>query len=108
MSFNIAGAVTAPFETDGIGFNGKNPCCVILAGKEEKPVRISLETSGAAKRKYYDRCFTGDIAEQVYTEQQGDYGFTWRVGFLAGLRGIRIGASFENRSAEPVRLKEFH
>ncbi|MDR0730331.1 MAG: alpha-galactosidase [Treponema sp.] len=107
MAFAIDGVITAPFETDGIGFKGGNPYCVILTGKEEKPVKISLELSRAAKREYRDQCFTGAIAEQVYTVRQGDYGFTWRIGFLEGRRGLRVGASFENHGAEPVRLKEF-
>ncbi|MDR2374999.1 MAG: hypothetical protein LBD96_01020, partial [Treponema sp.] len=107
MPLSIGATITAPFETDGIGFKGSDPYCVILTGKEETPVKISLELSRAAKREYRDQCFTGAIAEQVYTVRQGDYGFTWRIGFLEGRRGLRIGASFENCSAEPVRLKEF-
>ncbi|MDR3147341.1 MAG: alpha-galactosidase [Treponema sp.] len=115
MSLTIGGTITVPFETDGIDFRAENPFCLILTGTEETPLTIPLELSRDAVkdtvrdavRRYHDRCFTGDIAEQVYTVRQGNYGFTWRIGFLDGLRGLRIGASFENRSAEPVRLKEF-
>jgi hypothetical protein len=107
MSLYIANSVAAPFETDGIDFRGENPSCLILTGEEEIPVRITLDPACATKREYRDRCFAGNIAEQVYSVRQGNYGLTWRIGFLEGLRGIRIGACFENRSAEPVRLRKF-
>jgi hypothetical protein len=78
-----------------------------LKGKEETPVTITLNPATAEKREYQDHCFTGEISETVYTVRQDDFVFHWRIGVLAGGRGIRLGASFENRSVQPVRLKEF-